>query len=118
MRLPTPLLLLLLLGGCLCASVTYYSCPASYFFDVQHCETCLPNCVCSAKDTCTSCIHGYTSYNGNCIQCPQASGIYGTCSSCCSKTTGTQLSCTDCATVANAYTFLYSGRCIVTPGCF
>lgn len=61
---------------------------------------------------------GYTMYNGQCIQCPQSSGIYGTCSSCCSKTEGTQLSCTDCTVVANSYTFLYSGRCIVSPGCF
>lgn len=22
-------------------------CPPSYFFDVQHCETCLTNCLCS-----------------------------------------------------------------------
>jgi hypothetical protein len=67
---------------------------------------------------CSSCISGYTSYNGQCIQCPQSSGIYGTCSSCCSQTSGTQLTCTDCASVANSYTFLYSGRCLVSPGCF
>ena len=57
-------------------------------------------------------------YQNTCIQCPQASGIYGTCSSCCSKTTGTQISCTDCLKIGNSYTFLYSGRCITSPGCF
>jgi len=102
----------------LAVNTTYYICPSDYFFDLQHCEICKPNCICSALGTCTSCIPGYTNYNGNCIQCPQATGIYGTCSSCCSKTEGTQISCTGCQLVANSYTFLYSGRCIVSPGCF
>jgi proprotein convertase subtilisin/kexin type 5 len=100
------------------ASVTYYVCSPGQFFDLQHCETCLANCVCSSMNTCDSCVSGYTAYNGQCIQCPQTSGIYGTCSSCCSKTSGTQISCTDCMPVVNSYTFLYSGRCIVSPGCF
>lgn len=95
-----------------------YICPLGYFFDLQHCETCLPFCICTSMNTCSSCVVGYTSYNNQCIQCPQSSGIYGTCSECCSKTTGTQISCTDCSVVANSYTFLYSGRCIVSPGCF
>ena len=112
------LLLILLCVPALTANATYYVCPSSYFFDLQHCEVCSPYCTCTVMSTCTSCISGYTMYNGQCIQCPQANGIYGTCSSCCSKTQGTQISCTDCQLVANSYTFLYSGRCIVSPGCF
>ena len=110
----------LFLGLFLMASAitNYYVCSPGQFFDLQHCEACLPNCICSSMNTCTSCVAGYTAYNGQCIQCPQSSGIYGTCSSCCSHTAGTQISCTDCAKVANSYTFLYSGRCIVSPGCF
>ena len=100
------------------ATVSYYLCSQAQFFDSQHCERCLANCVCKDMDTCDSCVSGYTMYLGTCIQCPQASAIYGTCSSCCSKTTGTQLSCTDCLKVTNSYTFLYSGRCITSPGCF
>lgn len=99
-------------------TVTQYVCPSGYFFDFQHCELCASNCKCSTMGGCDACVDGYTKYQGQCIQCPQASGIYGTCSSCCSKTEGTQLSCTDCEVVANSYTFLYSGRCIVSPGCF
>ena len=112
---------LLLLSALILATssaTTYYVCSAGQFFDLQHCEACLPNCICSSMNTCTSCVAGYTPYNGQCIQCPQSSGIYGSCSSCCAQTSGTQISCTDCAKVANSYTFLYSGRCIVSPGCF
>jgi hypothetical protein len=110
------LALLCLLYCALSATTLTYLCPSAHFFDLQHCEACAPNCKCSTINGCDSCIDGYTLYAGTCIQCPQASGIYGTCSSCCSKTTGTQLSCTNCAVVSNAYTFLYSGRCIVSPG--
>lgn len=118
MHTATLLLLFALCCTAFAANTTYYLCPSDYFFDLQHCEMCAPNCICSSMGTCTSCIAGYTSYNGTCIQCPQASGIYGACSSCCSKTEGTQISCTDCQLVANSYTFLYSGRCIASPGCF
>jgi hypothetical protein len=118
-RFPLLLITLLSLLSCTFASsIIYYVCPAGYFFNVQHCDLCAANCICTSSGGCNSCLPGYTSFNGACIQCPQASGIYGTCSSCCSLTTGTQLSCTNCQTVANSYTFLYSGRCIVSPGCF
>lgn len=109
-------LLALLLAGALANEA--YVCAPDAFFDLQHCEACQSHCTCSVKGGCTACVPGYTMYQGTCIQCPQSSGIYGTCSSCCSRTSGTQLSCTDCQTVANSYTFLYSGRCIVSPGCF
>ena len=39
-------------------------CPDDYFFDSQHCETCSPNCICSAEDTCDDCIDGYTLFRG------------------------------------------------------
>ncbi len=54
------ILLLALLTGALSASITYYVCAPGQFFDLQHCELCLPNCVCSAMNTCTSCVAGYT----------------------------------------------------------
>ena len=57
-------------------------------------------------------------FKNSCIQCPQASGIYGTCSGCCSRETGTILSCTDCEVVSGFYSFLFSGRCILSSGCF
>ena len=107
---------------CLCLQLGLCSlrvCPASYFFDDQHCELCQSNCLCVAENTCDSCIPGYTLFEGECIQCPQAAGfIYGTCTGCCSWPNGTLLTCTDCQSVPNMYSFLFSGRCILSPGCF
>lgn len=108
--------LLMVVAGLVGASLR--ECPHGYFYDVQHCEKCQQNCVCSAEDTCDSCVEGYTEFNGACIACPQASGIYGTCSGCCSRTEGTILACTDCVPVDNMYSFLFSGRCILSEGCF
>lgn len=102
----------------LSSASTLTLCPPDYFFDVQHCEACSPHCTCSTAGTCVSCVAGYTMSAGVCIQCPQASGLYGACSSCCSRTSGTLLSCTDCLNSNNQYAFLYSGRCIISSGCF
>lgn len=61
----------------ICVNSLLQDCPASYFFDVQHCEKCQDNCICFSEMTCHSCIDGYTFYKSQCIQCPQADGIYG-----------------------------------------